>query len=74
MFDNLREDASSSSFEDEAKFLPAAGTIANRVTRRSGKFLGMTSIQRFLIAFLLLIAVCTLGAMCLLITGKIGLL
>jgi hypothetical protein len=73
MFDNLREDANSSPlFEDKAKFNPAAGTTSVPAMRK-GKFLGMTSIQRFFIAFLLLIAVCTLGTMCLLITGKIGL-
>ncbi len=74
MFDNLREDAASSPlYEDQAKFQPAAGTTVGRSMRRSGKFLGMTSFQRFFIAVLLLIAVCTLGAMCLLVTGKIGL-
>jgi len=34
----------------------------------------MTAIQRFIIAVMLMVAVCTLGAMCLLITGKIGLI
>jgi hypothetical protein len=74
MLDNLREDASASPlYEDQAKFQPAAGTTADPAMRRSGKFLGMTSFQRFFIASLLLIAVCTLGTMCLLVTGKIGL-
>ena len=74
MFDNLRDDASTGSlFEDEAKFQPAAGTTADPVVRRSGKFLGMTPVQRFFIAVLLMFAVCVLGTMCLLVTGKIGL-
>ena len=74
MFDNLRDDASSGSFyEDEARFQPAAGTTADPAMRRSSRLLGMTSFQRFFIAVLLLIAVCTLGTMCLLVTGKIGL-
>ena len=73
MFDNLREDANSSPlFEDQAKFIPAAGTTSDPAVRK-GRFLGMSAIQRFLIAVLLLIAVCTLGMMCLLMTGKVGL-
>jgi len=32
----------------------------------------MTPIQRFIIAVLMMVMVCVLGAMCLLITGKIG--
>ncbi|MBI5841602.1 MAG: hypothetical protein HZB19_16040 [Chloroflexi bacterium] len=73
MFDNLREEANASPFfEDEAKFQPAAGTTADPAMRKT-KFLGMTPIQRFVIAVMMMIAVCTLGMMCLLITGKIGL-
>ena len=74
MFDNLRDEAASTPFyEEEAKFQSAAGTGTSASTRRkSSKFLGMTSIQRFVIAFLLFFAVCTLGAMCLLVTGRIG--
>lgn len=74
MFDNLREDASASPlYEDQAKFQPAAGTRFDPVMRRPTKFLGMTSFQRFFLAVLLLLAVCTLGSMCLLVTGRIGL-
>jgi hypothetical protein len=32
----------------------------------------MNPLQRFIIALMLMFAVCSLGAMCLLITGKIG--
>jgi hypothetical protein len=32
----------------------------------------MTPAQRFIIAAMLMLAVCSLGAMCLLLTGKIG--
>jgi hypothetical protein len=73
MFDNLREEASSSSlYGNDAQFQPAAGTV-EAVSRKSSKFLGMTAQQRFIIAVMLMIAVCTLGMMCLLITGKFGL-
>jgi hypothetical protein len=72
MLDNLRDDATSKPFyEDEAQFQPAAGMAAPR--RSSARLLGMTAQQRFLIAVLLMLAVCSLGAMCLLVTGKIGL-
>ena len=72
MLDNLRDDATSKPFyEDEAKFRPAAGAAAPRGS--SPRLLGMTAQQRFLIAVLLMLAICSLGAMCLLVTGKIGL-
>lgn len=69
MFDNLRDEAASSSFyEEEAKFQPAAGTGR----KRSKRILGMTSIQRFVLAFMVMLAVCTIGGMVLLVTNKIG--
>jgi hypothetical protein len=69
MIDNLREDAASKPFlEDEAKFKPAE--IATPV-RTGGRFLGLTAMQRFVLALMLMFAVCSLGAMCLLITDKI---
>lgn len=72
MFDNLRDDASFYEDEEQAQFQPAAGTDFN-APRRSGssRFLGMTSMQRFVLAFMLLIAVCVIGALCLLVTGRI---
>jgi hypothetical protein len=71
MFDNLRDEAHS--FDEEpAKFQPASTTTSGPLARRSSRFLGMTSIQRFVIAFLLMMAVCVLGLMCLFVTGKIG--
>jgi len=74
MFDNLRDDAESSFYEedtlppDEELFVPPPKR------KSSGKLLGMTPVQRFIIAIMLMVAVCTLGAMCLLLTGRIGLL
>ncbi len=67
-FDDLREDTS---FLDETPAQPAE-TLAPP-PRSGGRLLGMTPLQRFVIAFLLMITVCVLGTMCLLITGKIGL-
>ncbi len=81
MFDNLRDDANSVPFyEDEVQFQEAeerkpAAKPPRKVSYsfESGRFLGMTAMQRFIIAFLLLISVCVLGSMCLLVTGRVGL-
>ena len=77
MFDNLRDDAVPSFYEEEDTVLPEEfekKPISKAPKRKTnGKFLGMTSMQRFIIAAMLLVAVCTLGSMCLLLTGKIGL-
>jgi hypothetical protein len=74
MFDNLRDDAASSFYEEDT--IPPDEVIAVAPPRRrtSGKFLGMTPVQRFIIATMLLIAVCASGMMCLLLTNKIGLI
>lgn len=76
MFDNLRDDAASSLYEEEDTLFPQEEVKAKVPPKRKsgGKLLGMTPIQRFIVAVMLMIAVCTLGTMCLLITGKIGLI
>jgi hypothetical protein len=72
MFDNLREDAASGQYyEEEAKFQPAVGTESSFNAPPSKRILGMTGAQRFIIAFMFFLAVCVIGAMALLITGKI---
>jgi hypothetical protein len=73
MLDNLRDDASSSFYEEDT--LPPDEVIAVVPPRRrtSGKFLGMTPVQRFIIATMLMIAVCASGTICLLLTNRIGL-
>ena len=74
MFDGLRKDASDTSGFDEqpVDFFPDdKKPVAPPVRRRkSGQLLGMTAPQRFLIAVMLMIVVCSLGAMCMVITGK----
>jgi hypothetical protein len=73
MFDNLREDAASSPYyEEEAKFQPAAGTEPLFGASNSRRILGMNGVQRFVIAFMFFLAVCVIGSMALLVTGKIG--
>lgn len=75
MFDNLRDDAASSFYEEDTVPPDEAVQISYSPRRNtSGKLLGMTPTQRFIIAVMLMIAVCMLGAMCLLLTGKIGLI
>ena len=72
MFDNLREDAAKPLYEEEAKFQPAAGTGSAYGAPSSRRILGMTGVQRFVIAFMFFLAVCIIGAMALFVTGKIG--
>ena len=65
MFDNLREQ-SSNDFEEQAKYQPAAGTGSRKYKR----FLGMTSMQRFVIVVLIMFTVCVMGTLLLLATQK----
>jgi hypothetical protein len=70
MLDNLRETASQSPmFQDEQPSPPTES--APRPRRKSGTFLGMTAAQRFVIALILFMMVCVMGAFCLLITEKV---
>lgn len=72
MFDNLRDQASSSPFsEEEAKFQPAAEAPHVRPGQSPGRFLGMTAFQRFTLAMMIMLIVCVLGIMVLLVTGKL---
>lgn len=70
-FDDLRNEVASKSFgdEEEAVYQPAGRTSTRR---RSSRFLGLTSIQRFVLVFLLMLAVCAIGPLCLFATGKIA--
>jgi hypothetical protein len=71
-FDNLREDASKPYYEESAQFQPTASADSTLGTPSSRRILGMTGVQRFVIAFMLFLAVCLIGGMALLVTGKIG--
>jgi hypothetical protein len=71
MFDNLRDQAQSSPFyEEEAKFQPAAGTAEAAARPSSARFLGLTAPQRLILSVMLMVAVCVLGTMAMLITGR----
>ena len=74
MFDNLREDAASSPYyEEETKFQPAVNTESSLFSATSSRrIFGMTGVQRFVISFMLFLAVCVIGAMALLVMDKIG--
>ncbi|MCL4270629.1 MAG: hypothetical protein KJZ72_13840 [Anaerolineales bacterium] len=69
MFDDLRNEAASKPFydEEEAQYQPAASTYSSE---KPGRFLGMTSLQRFVLVFLLMMAVCVIGSLVLFVTGK----
>ncbi len=75
MFDNLREQANATPFyEEEAQSSELGGIGAPRRKAAGGPFLGMTAVQRFIVAIMLMIVVCVLGTVCLLVTGRISLI
>lgn len=67
MLDDLRNSASQSSGQtpDQAPFQDL-----NRQRQRP-PFLGMSAVQRFVLALLLFLMSCVLGAGCLILTGKV---
>lgn len=73
MFDNLREDMDAKRDQEGAIFQPASNTLSGSIAPRPSRFLGMTPLQRFVIAVMLMAAVIVLGLMCLLVSGKIAL-
>ncbi len=70
MFENLRNDASL--FDDEPYFEPAppVSQPPARPKRRRGRFLGLTPVQRFILALMLMVAVCMIGTLIMLVSGK----
>ena len=79
MFDGLRSDTNEPSgfdepveyFPDEKPAAPQAAAPRPKPKRKQvGKILGLNAQQRFIVTLLLMFAVCALGSMCLLITGK----
>jgi len=65
MFDDLRQQADSSMmFEDE-------NNNALEMEPRRRPFLGMTPVQRFVIALMMLVIVCILSSFCLIVSGKV---
>jgi len=71
MFDGLRKDASDTSgFDEQVEFFPEDKPAASARRRKPGQFLGMTAQQRFVVAMMLMIAVCVLGMMCMVVTKR----
>ncbi len=67
-YGDFTDDNSSSGYDETASSAPVA-----RTRSRPKKFLGMTSMQRFVLSFLLMMVTCLLGFLCLFATGKIAL-
>lgn len=78
MFDNLRESADSSFYEEEPNDLykepaPSRAAVAAPSRRRSSaNFLGMTAEQRFILALMLLLTVCIMGTLAMFVTGSMS--
>jgi hypothetical protein len=80
MFDNLRDSAESSFYEEEPNELykePEAKPVASRTPkkrrRNNARFLGMTAQQRFFISLMLMFTVCIMGTLAMFILGKMSL-
>ena len=81
MFDNLRDSAESSFYEEEPNDLykePVATAATSAPRRRAaavrnGRFLGMTAQQRFLISVMLLFTVCIIGTLAMFVFEKMAL-
>jgi hypothetical protein len=73
MFDNLRDSAESSFYEEDPNDLykePVAKAAVRR--RNNARFLGMNAQQRFLISMMLLFAVCIIGTLAMFVLGKMS--
>ncbi len=83
MFDNLRDSADSSFYEEEPNDLykepvpqpskKAAPAPSQKRRSNNARFLGMTAQQRFLVALMLMFTVCIMGTLAMLILGKMSL-
>jgi hypothetical protein len=81
MFDNLRESADSSFYEEESNDLykepaaPAFKTASMPKRRRSsgnGTFLGMTGQQRFILSFMFMLTICIMGTVAMFLLGRMS--
>lgn len=78
MFDNLRDSAESSFYEEEPNELykePVAQPAPRRraAAINNGRFLGMTAQQRFLITVMLFFTVCIVGTLAMFVLEKMSL-
>jgi hypothetical protein len=78
MFDNLRDSAESSFYEEEPNDLykePVANAkpVVKRRRANNARFLGMTAQQRFLISVMLMFTVCIIGTLAMFVFEKMSL-
>jgi hypothetical protein len=82
MFDNLRDSADSSFYEEEPNDLykdpaPSGKKSASAALKRrrsnNARFLGMTAQQRFLVSLMLMFSVCIMGTLVMLLLGRMSL-
>ena len=73
MLDNLRESASQSPFFQEGQKPPEEEPTPDQKPASSRKFLGMTPLQRFVIASIFFMMVCVFGSFILIASQKIWL-
>jgi hypothetical protein len=80
MFDNLRDSADSSFYEEEPNDLykePAAGGSSKAAPKKrrqsNARFLGMTAPQRFIVSLMLMFTVCIMGTVAMFLLGKMSL-
>ena len=80
MFDNLRDSADSSFYEEEQNDLykdpapsrkPAAAPKRRRSTSNT-RFLGLTSQQRFILSVMFMLTVCIMGTLAMFVTQKMS--
>jgi hypothetical protein len=70
MLDDLRNSAIQSFPEDEEP--PGGGyEPPSRQRRTQSRLLGMTAVQRFILAIMLFMMTCILGVLCLVMTGRV---
>ena len=81
MFDNLRDSADSSFYEEEQNDLykepvaPSRKTASaprRRSSSRGGQFLGMNAQQRFILAVMLMLTVCIMGTLAMFVTQRMA--
>lgn len=78
MFDNLRDLSDDGGIYDEtpedrggSKAMEVGAKVGTRLS--TGRFMGLTAGQRFILSILLLLTVFVMGSMCLLVLGKVTL-
>ena len=79
MFDNLRDSADSSFYEEEPNDLYKEPTptsskskAAPKKRKSNARFLGMTAQQRFIVSLMLMFTVCIMGTLAMFLLGRMS--